>query len=133
MLNISRRQFSSALLVLGAQPRRIWGATAGNISDTLHSALDQHKIPAGGRDGRDVHEVTYTGAFGTRDSTSGIAVTPESIFMIASMTKPVTSVAAMQLVEQGKLKLDEPASSLHSRSSAGCRCCTGSTRPVNPF
>ena len=32
------------------------------------------------------------------------------MFIIASMTKPVTSVAAMQLVEQGKLKLDEPAS-----------------------
>jgi len=55
-------------------------------------------------------KITYTGAFGTRDSKSGVAVTPESIFMIASMTKPVTSVAAMQLVEQGKLKLDEPAS-----------------------
>ncbi len=55
-------------------------------------------------------KITYTGAFGTRDSKSGIAVTPESMFMIASMTKPVTSVAAMQLVEQGKLKLDEPAS-----------------------
>jgi methyl acetate hydrolase len=55
-------------------------------------------------------KITYTGAFGKRDSKSGVAVTPESIFMIASMTKPVTSVAAMQLVEQGKLKLDEPAS-----------------------
>jgi methyl acetate hydrolase len=37
-------------------------------------------------------------------------VTPESLFVIASITKPVTAVAAMQLVEQGKLKLDEPAS-----------------------
>jgi CubicO group peptidase (beta-lactamase class C family) len=55
-------------------------------------------------------KITYTGAFGQRDSKSGLAVTPESIFSIASMTKPVTSVAAMQLVEQGKLKLDEPAS-----------------------
>ena len=54
-------------------------------------------------------QITYTGAFGVRDSKSGIAVTPESLFMIASMTKPVTSAAAMQLVEQGKLKLDEPA------------------------
>ena len=37
-------------------------------------------------------------------------VNADSIFGIASMTKPITSVAAMQLVEQGKLKLDEPAS-----------------------
>jgi CubicO group peptidase (beta-lactamase class C family) len=53
--------------------------------------------------------ITYSGAFGTRDPASGMAVTPESIFSIASMTKAVTSVGAMQLVEQGKVTLDEPA------------------------
>jgi CubicO group peptidase (beta-lactamase class C family) len=52
--------------------------------------------------------VIYSGAFGKRDAGSNIAVTPDSIFQIASMTKPVTSVAALQLVEQGKVKLDEP-------------------------
>jgi CubicO group peptidase (beta-lactamase class C family) len=35
-------------------------------------------------------------------------MTPDTVFRIASMTKAVTSVAAMQLVEQGKLRLDEP-------------------------
>jgi CubicO group peptidase (beta-lactamase class C family) len=35
-------------------------------------------------------------------------ITPETIFWIASMTKPITSVAALQLVEQGKLELDAP-------------------------
>jgi len=55
-------------------------------------------------------KITYSGAFGKRDSASGVDVNADSIFRIASMTKPVTSVAAMQLVEQGKLKLDEPAS-----------------------
>jgi CubicO group peptidase (beta-lactamase class C family) len=35
---------------------------------------------------------------------------PEAIFSIASMTKPITSVAVMQLVEAGKVKLDVPAS-----------------------
>jgi CubicO group peptidase (beta-lactamase class C family) len=57
-------------------------------------------------------KITYQGAFGTRDSASGVKVTPDSIFAIASMTKAVTSVAAMQLVEQGKLKLDQPVSKL---------------------
>ena len=55
-------------------------------------------------------KITYTGAFGKRDSASGIDVKPDSIFAIASMTKAVTSVAAMQLVERGKLTLDEPVS-----------------------
>ena len=52
--------------------------------------------------------VFYEGAFGTRDLASGPAMTPDTIFRLASMTKAVTSVAAMQLVEQGKLQLDQP-------------------------
>jgi methyl acetate hydrolase len=52
--------------------------------------------------------VFYEGAFGTRDLLKGPAMTPDTIFRIASMTKAVTSVAAMQLVEQGKLQLEQP-------------------------
>jgi len=113
MLEISRRQFGtrigSSLLLAGAGARLVRGANAG-VGGVLESSLQQHKIPAAVAMAATSSKVTYTGAFGKRDSKSGVAVTPESIFMIASMTKPVTSVAAMQLVEQGKLKLDEPAS-----------------------
>jgi methyl acetate hydrolase len=52
--------------------------------------------------------VLYEGAFGLRDLVDGPAMTRDSVFRIASMTKAVTSVAALQLVEQGKLQLDEP-------------------------
>src|SRR6516162_4824413 len=54
--------------------------------------------------------VTYQGASGKRDTTKNIPMTPDSIFRIASMTKPITSVAVMQLVESGHVKLDAPAS-----------------------
>jgi CubicO group peptidase (beta-lactamase class C family) len=57
------------------------------------------------RDGK----TTYEGAFGVRD-TSGTPVKMDSIFAIASMTKAITTVAALQLVEQGKFQLDEPVS-----------------------
>ena len=50
----------------------------------------------------------YEGAFGQRDIVHGPAMTRDTVFRIASMTKAVTSVAAMQLVEQDKLQLDEP-------------------------
>jgi methyl acetate hydrolase len=140
MPNISRRHFSAALLALGAQPRSVWGATSGNISDTLHASLGQHKIPACVAMAATANKITYTGAFGKRDSASGIDVTPESLFMIASMTKPITSVAAMQLVEQGKLKLDEPASTyikelgslqvLHGFDAAGKPILKPATKPV---
>src|SRR5207247_10090325 len=48
------------------------------------------------------------GAVGTRVLDSGPPMTLDTVFRIASMTKAITSVAAMQLVEQGKLRLDEP-------------------------
>ena len=50
--------------------------------------------------------ITYEGAFGRRDLAGGTAMTQDTVFRIASMTKTVTSVAALQLVEQGRLSLD---------------------------
>jgi len=50
----------------------------------------------------------YEGAFGTRALANGLEMTPDTIFRLASMTKAVTSTAAMQLVEQGRLQLDQP-------------------------
>ncbi|WP_078427639.1 serine hydrolase domain-containing protein [Alkalihalobacterium alkalinitrilicum] len=54
----------------------------------------------------------YEGAFGQRSLDSDVEMTTDSVFWIASMTKAVTSVAAMQLVEQGKLELDKPLKSV---------------------
>jgi len=48
----------------------------------------------------------YQGAFGKRALPSGAAMTVDTLFWIASMTKAITSTAAMQLVERGKLALD---------------------------
>jgi methyl acetate hydrolase len=53
-------------------------------------------------------EVIYQGAYGKRDLSKDDAMTADSVFWIASMTKAVTSAAGMQLVEQGKLSLDAP-------------------------
>src|SRR5262245_8609788 len=52
--------------------------------------------------------VLYHGAFSVADISTGRALTPDALFRIASMTKPITSVAAMQLVEQGRFGLDDP-------------------------
>ncbi len=54
----------------------------------------------------------YSGAFGVRSLAQPQAMTVDSVFWIASMTKAVTTTAAMQMVEQGKLKLDQPASEI---------------------
>src|SRR5580704_15530154 len=54
--------------------------------------------------------VLYEGAAGKLDVGHDIAMPMNAIFAIASMTKPVTSVAVMMLMEAGKLKLDDPVS-----------------------
>jgi hypothetical protein len=62
--------------------------------------------------------VIYEGAFGTRDLPQGPAMTLDTTFRIASMTKAVTSVAAMQLVEQGRLQLDQRVGNILPELSA---------------
>ncbi len=56
----------------------------------------------------DAGGIVYRGAFGERLRGSGAPMTLDTVFHIASMTKAVTATAAMQLVEQGRLTLDEP-------------------------
>src|SRR5688572_21262717 len=50
----------------------------------------------------------YEGAFGVRERGTGRAMTLDTVFRIFSMTKAITCVAAMQLVEEGRLSLDAP-------------------------
>lgn len=52
----------------------------------------------------------YEGAFGVRKLGDPAPMTTDTVVLIASMTKAITTVAAMQLVERGKLELDSPAS-----------------------
>src|SRR5436190_22559299 len=53
-------------------------------------------------------EVIYQGAYGKRDLSKDDAMTVDSVFWIASMSKAITAAGAMQLVEQGKLSLNAP-------------------------
>jgi CubicO group peptidase (beta-lactamase class C family) len=56
--------------------------------------------------------IVYQGAFGLRCLGAPAKMSTDTVFRIASMVKLLTSVAAMQLVESGKLSLDEPASNV---------------------
>ena len=93
-------------IALGTQAKTLLGATG--IEATLRAGVSRRKIPAAVAMVAADEKTTYAGAFGKRDSASGVDVTTDSIFSIASMTKAITSVAAMQLAERGKVQLDEP-------------------------
>jgi methyl acetate hydrolase len=82
------------------------------VDAVLREAAERGEVPgvvamAAGRDGP-----IYAGAFGRRAIPDGAAMTEDTVFWIASMTKAITSTAAMQLVENGKLALDRPIADL---------------------
>lgn len=80
----------------------------GGLKPALEKLVDEGRIAGGvalvARRGK----VAYVEAFGVRDLESKAPMTQDTIFAIASMSKPITCVAAMILVEQGKLGLDDP-------------------------
>jgi CubicO group peptidase (beta-lactamase class C family) len=82
----------------------------GKIAPMIAELVDQGRIPGAvflvARHG----EVVSTGAVGYRDREAGEIYTENTIFRIASMTKPVVSVAVMQLWEEGKIGLQDPVS-----------------------
>jgi CubicO group peptidase (beta-lactamase class C family) len=78
------------------------------LNKEMHALVDAKKL-AGvttliARHGKVVHLDTY----GAANATTGTPLKPDSIFRIASMTKPIAGVAMMQLYEQGKWKMDDP-------------------------
>jgi methyl acetate hydrolase len=79
------------------------------IQKALEAAVGPDRIPGiaaavATRDG-----VIFEGAVGQKSAGSPAPMTFDSVFRIASMTKAITGAAAMQLVEQGRLALDQPA------------------------
>ena len=55
-------------------------------------------------------KIAHLGVYGMMDVEAGTPMTPDTIFRIASMTKPITSVAVMMLYEEGHFRLNEPVS-----------------------
>ena len=84
------------------------GAKAA-IDKVLADAVARGDVPGVVAMVTDRRGISYQGAFGVADAGSGRPMTVDTMFRIASMTKPVTSLAVMQLVEQGRLSLDDPA------------------------
>jgi len=82
------------------------------IDQLLRQKCDAKEIPGVVAMAATGGETIYEGAFGKRDLGKDEAMTTDSVFWIASMTKAVTSAAGMQLVEQGKLSLDDPIGKL---------------------
>ncbi|MGI9012994.1 MAG: serine hydrolase domain-containing protein, partial [Phycisphaerales bacterium] len=91
------------------------------FDDLFTTFLAEHKIPGASvcisRDG----EIVYQRGFGWADVETKAAVLPESLFRIASVSKPITAVAVLQLIEDGRLRLDDNPFEIlgHGKTLAG--------------
>jgi CubicO group peptidase (beta-lactamase class C family) len=95
-------------------------AASAQIDALLKAAVDQKRVPMAVAMVTDGKGIVYEAAYGANK---------DAIFAIASMTKPITSVAAMQLVEAGKIKLDEPAATYFPELASVRVLDNGTLRP----
>ena len=80
------------------------------IDAYIQNEIDGNKIPGAVMMIQRKGKTAYFKSFGVRDPGTKAPMTPDTIFRIYSMSKPITTVAAMMLVEEGKLQLDDPLS-----------------------
>ena len=85
-------------------------ARLARIGDVLRVDIERGRIPGAvlaiARKGK----IVYFEAFGYRDKAAGVPMTTDTIFSIASMTKPMVTVGALQLYEQGRVLIDDAVS-----------------------
>jgi methyl acetate hydrolase len=118
----NRRQILKASMALaatgalsaraGALPHEPPRAAFSHIDASLRAAVGAQEVPGVVAAAATDNGILYEGVFGSRRLSGGpakdTAMTRDTVFRIASMVKLITSVAALRLVEQGKLSLDGP-------------------------
>jgi CubicO group peptidase (beta-lactamase class C family) len=137
-MNLQKRTLTAVMCAIGlsgtvgtsgdvplAPPESVGFSTAGlkAFKDTFRGLVDQQQL-AGvttliARHGKVVH----FDAYGVKDLESKAPVTKDTIFRIASMTKPIVGLAMMMLWEEGKWSLDDPVSK-HIPEFAGLKVAT---------
>ncbi len=102
-----------------------------DIDAILQGAVNAHEVPGVVAMATTDRSVIYEGAFGLRCLGTQAKMSADTVFRIASMVKLLTSVAAMQLVESGKLSLDDPADKIDPEL-ATAQVLTGFDAKGNP-
>lgn len=116
MTNLRYPMLNLRSVVLAAAAVSAWPAFAQEddmqsaLEEALSSPVEAGDIPMAVGAITTAEETTFEAAFGTRSVDGDEPVSMDNVFAIASMTKPITATAAMQLIEDGELDLDSPIS-----------------------
>ena len=81
---------------------------ATDLSDLAVAFRDKNKVPAVSVAIGDRDSLVYVKAFGLADLENSVQATAETVFRTASIAKPITAMAVLQLVDKGKISLDDP-------------------------
>jgi methyl acetate hydrolase len=103
-----RRRDFLTLIGAAALPMSAQARQPKLIDERLKQAVADKTVAGVAAIAVDRKHVLYRGAFGLADAATARPLAPNALFRIASMTKAVTSTAAMQLIEAGKFGLDDP-------------------------
>lgn len=99
------------LALIGAAPSAVEAndlTHLPSINHLMQSFMARHQVPGAALAITKGPCLVYAQGFGVADRNTGRPVSPRSQFRIASVSKPFTATAIMQLVEQGRLALDDP-------------------------
>jgi CubicO group peptidase (beta-lactamase class C family) len=115
---LSRRLSVTAFLLLAvvagsarAEQARTFSADGlAKVSDYIRNEIATGRIPGAILLIQQHGKPVYSGNFGVRDIATELSMSADTIFRLYSMSKPITSVAAMMLVEDGRLALTDPVS-----------------------
>ena len=110
LLILTVSAFSHELPIVEPEAVGLSADRISRIDKVMETHVAQQKIAGGvtllARHGK----IAHLGTYGMMDVEAGKPMTPDTIFRIASMTKPITSVAVMMLYEEGHFRLNEPVS-----------------------
>lgn len=92
-------------------PYHVTGGTCdpamAGFDATVQAFMKEHRVPGMSVAVTDQGRLVFARGYGYADLATGERVQPSSLFRIASISKPITAVAILQLVEQGKLQLED--------------------------